>query len=55
MDTATFGMGTYMLGFNYLTSKFATWVVSLVEVCVLRNSNLVFKMRRFYDSTSKTS
>ena len=38
-----------MLIFNYSTSKFATRVVSLMEVCVLRNSNFVFKMRRFYD------
>jgi len=32
-DTATFGMGTYMLASNYLTLKFATWMVSLMEVC----------------------
>jgi len=34
-DTATFGMGTYMLDCNYLTLKFATRVVSLMEVCAL--------------------
>ena len=37
-DTATFGMGTYMLGCNYSTSKFAAQVVSLMYVfyCIPR-------------------
>jgi len=34
-ETATFGMGTYMLACNYLTLKFATRVFSLMEVCAL--------------------
>jgi len=41
--------GNIYARFNYLTSEFATRVVSLMEVCVLRNSKFVFKMRRFYD------
>jgi len=34
-ETATFGMGTYMLACNYLTLKFTTRVFSLMEVCAL--------------------